>query len=262
MLAEHQKQWDFLKGKFEAGQLPHAYIFSGQDSESLKKFTNDFTKFIKCEFPDVFIVKSQNSKSSLKDGEDKREIDIALIREAQNFLSYKSYYGGYKVVIIEDAERMNTEAQNCFLKNLEEPKGNTLIMLLSAKPEMLLPTISSRCQQIKFTGDANQQFSPEEQTILQGLLKVMPMDLAEKFLYTKNIKLDNGNFERILAVMQKYFRQVLLAKIGVAGMPTPVKDYPLPKIKKIINLIETISYNSLAYNSSPKLALEIILLEV
>src|SRR3989344_2960025 len=272
---EHQKQFEFLKQKYEAGQLPHAYVFSGPDAGDLKYFAKELVKLVngknvagsdfaieKETYPDLFIAKSQNSKSSLKDGEDKREIDIALIREAQNFLSYKSYYGGYKTVIIEDADYMNTEAQNCFLKNLEEPKGDTLILLLSSKPEMLLPTISSRCQQIKFTSDIAEKFSPEEQNILQDLLKVMQMDLAEKFLYTKNIKLDKGNFDRILVVLQKYFRQLLLAKIGIPSSLVPIKDYPLQKIKKIINLIETISHNSLVYNSSPKLALEIILLEV
>ncbi|OGZ65885.1 MAG: hypothetical protein A3C50_00785 [Candidatus Staskawiczbacteria bacterium RIFCSPHIGHO2_02_FULL_43_16] len=236
------KQWDFLKGKFEAGQLGHAYIFSGQDVESLKKFANNFATFINCKFPDVFIVKSENSKSSLKDGEDKQEIDVALIRETQHFLSYKSYYGGYKTVIIENAERMNLEAQNCFLKNLEEPKGDTLIILLSSKPEMLLSTIFSRCQQIKF-------FSPVVRTALlpgsdQELLQVIEGDLAQKFKYAKNANLEGGGFENILYALQNYGR----------------KD--IGKYWKVLKLALDLERQVMTYNLNKKLALEIILLEL
>ncbi len=251
--------------------MGHAYVFSGQDIESLKSFANDFVKFINCKFPDVFVVASQNSKSSLKDGEDKEEIDIALIREAQNFLSYKSYYGGYKTVIIEHAERMNAEAQNCFLKSLEEPKGNALIILLSSKPDTLLPTIASRCQQIKFASDIVQRLLPEEKVILQDLLKVFPMDLAEKFVYAKSAALDAKNVSAILETIKKYFRHLLLLKIGAAGtqnkkdftIPSAVLDkYSVLKIKQILILIEKISYQVFTTNANPKLALEIILLEL
>jgi len=252
---EYKKQWEFLKGKFEAGQLGHAYIFSGQDMEGLKAFTKDFVQSISCKFPDVMTISSSNSKSSLRDNEDKQEIDISLIREAQHFLSYKSYYGGYKTVIIEHAERMNLEAQNCFLKNLEEPKGDTVIMLLSSKPEMLLPTITSRCQRIKFLGGA----SPQAQ-LPQNVSNILNLDLAEKFKFAKAANLDGVNFQNMLQGLQQHFRNLLLAKLGIGKAPE--NNYSLEKLKKIIRLIETISHNSLIYNSSPKLALEIILLEL
>src|SRR5439155_12638026 len=101
-------------------------------------------------YPDLLFIKSSNSQSSIKDEVDKMEIDVAQVREAQNFLSYKSYYGGFKAVIVDDADRMNQEAQSCFLKTLEEPKGKTIIILNSSKPQILLQTITSRSQEIKF----------------------------------------------------------------------------------------------------------------
>ncbi len=236
---EHQKQFDFLKNKFEAKQLGHAYVFSGADVESLKRVANDFAAFINCKFPDVFVVKSENSKSSLKDEVDKQEIDISLIREAQHFLSYKSYYGGYKTVIIENAERMNTDAADCFLKNLEEPKGDTLIILLSSKPETLLPTIFSRCQQIKFTG--GKELAPE---LPQNLLNVLNQDLAEKFKYAKTANLEGGGFETILHALQNYWR----------------KD--VGKYQKALKLALDLEYKVQVSNLNKKLALEILLLEV
>jgi len=275
---EYQKQFDFLKHKFETGNLSHAYLFSGQEVESVKAFAREFVKFIskgvegvapaieKEQFPDLLIIKSQNSKSSLKDKEDKQEIDVAQIRSAQDFLSYKPYYGSYKTVIIEHAERMNPEAQSCFLKTLEEPKGNTLILLISSKPDMLLNTIFSRCQQIKFFGGGKQETLPQEQKMLQDLLKVINLDLAEKFIYAKNINLDGGNFIAILGVLERYFRQLMLFKIGATEvgqhLPSALQNYPVSKIQKILKLIGSIQVKALTSNVNPKLSLEIILMEV
>src|SRR3989338_7537900 len=122
---DYKKQFDFLRGKFEAGKLAHAYVLSGRDTASLKIFANDFVKLIGCKFPDVITVRSLDSKSSRENGKDMMEIKIEQIRDVQYFLTYKSYYGGFKTIVIEDAERMTTDAQDCFLKNLEEPKGQT-----------------------------------------------------------------------------------------------------------------------------------------
>lgn len=235
---EYEKQFQFLKNKFQAGQLGHAYVFSGSDMAELKRFASEFATFINCKFPDVFVVKSENSKSSQKDGEDKQEIDVALIRETQHFLSYKSYYGGYKTVIMENAERMNVEAQNCFLKNLEEPKGDTLIMLLSLKPEMLLPTIFSRCQLLKLSGQPNAAELPV------NLKNILAADLAEKFKYAKTANLEGGSFENILYALQNHFR----------------KD--IAKYRNALKLALDLEHRVKVSNLNKKLALEILLLEV
>src|SRR3989338_6957640 len=74
-------------------------------------------------FPDFKVIKSENSKSSVENEKDMMSIDIGQIREVQSFLALKSFYGGFsaeggsahggKAVIIENADRMTTEAQNC-----------------------------------------------------------------------------------------------------------------------------------------------------
>jgi DNA polymerase-3 subunit delta' len=58
--------------------------------------------------------------------------------------------GAYKVAIVIDAERMNTESANTFLKMLEEPPPQTVFLLLTSRPDTLLPTIVSRCQKVRF----------------------------------------------------------------------------------------------------------------
>lgn len=68
----------------------------------------------------------------------------------REFLSRTSFHGGGKVVVIDDAHLLTPEAQNAFLKTLEEPPAGTLIILVTAEPGTLLPTIRSRTQEVRF----------------------------------------------------------------------------------------------------------------
>lgn len=235
----HQKQWEFLKNKFEAGQLSHAYLFTGEEGIGKRMFTEKLVDFVGCKFPDLLIIKKK---------EDKSEIEISQIREVQNFLAYKSYNGGYKIVIVEGAELMNQEAQSCFLKTLEEPKGQTLLLLISSKPEMILPTIYSRCQQIKFFRSKGHADSLEklekEKEILNSLLPVINSDLAEKFKYVKALDFEKQSVREIIYVLQKYLRKDLI------------------KNKKALKLSEELNKKLMLTNASPKLALEILLMEI
>jgi len=328
MIAGHQKQWDFLKNKFDANQLSHAYLFAGQEQLGKKFLAKELTKLINCKnrkpdlrmpcqkcfscqaiekesFPDAMFLRAGERDQLFGDGD---EIKISKIREAQNFLSYKSYYGGFKSVVIDNAEKMNQEAQSCFLKTLEEPKGQTLLILVTSKPEMLLPTIFSRCQTIKFfpasqkeikefikdkgmSGEAAQALLmlsegkpgraaefisdpkklEKEKDDLKKLLSIADSNLAEKFQYVKNFDFEKNKLSDIFQSLERYFRYLLFLKAGAeiqnsqSYFPKPSKNlenYPVSKIKKIIRLIESISQQTSSTNSSPKLALEILLMEI
>lgn len=77
-------------------------------------------------------------------------ISVAQIRELRTILS-RSFTGGKRrIVIVSEADMMNTQAQNAFLKTLEEPHADTLIILTSSNAHKLLPTIHSRCQEVRF----------------------------------------------------------------------------------------------------------------
>ena len=272
----HSKQWVFLKGKFEAGQLGHAYLFSGIDIESQKEVAKKLIALInknvpgsdlaiqKEQFPDLWVVKSINSKSSIDNEKDMMEIDIAQIRDANHFLSLHPYYGNHKTIIVENAERMNTEAQNSFLKTLEEPKGKTLIILISSKPDMLLATISSRCQAIKFFSSKEPNVKEAKNQVLQELLPVINGDLAVKFQYAKKANLEGDNFNKMLHILQRYFRNILLENIGVVEKSRVAegKTFTIGQLKKIIRLIENLHKQVLIANVNQKLALEILLLEL
>jgi len=77
-------------------------------------------------------------------------ISIEEVRKAQRNLLYTPVEGRIKVLIVQEPEKMSLEAKNCFLKTLEEPPRNSLLIFLSSEPEKLLPTIVSRCQRIRF----------------------------------------------------------------------------------------------------------------
>tara|TARA_R110002050_G_scaffold110427_6_gene222655 strand:- start:6305 stop:7438 length:1134 start_codon:yes stop_codon:yes gene_type:complete len=81
-----------------------------------------------------------NGKSAL--------INVLEVRRINEKLNYKSYAGGKKFVIIYLPEYLNISASNKFLKTLEEPSDNSMIFLVSEKPENLLQTITSRCQKV------------------------------------------------------------------------------------------------------------------
>ena len=246
MLIGHKKQWEFLKKKFEANQLSHAYLFTGADGIGKKLFAKEFAELLGCKFPDLMILSEANKKDQVFG--DGGEIKISQIREVQNFLAYKSYNGGFKVVIVDGAEKMNQEAQSCFLKTLEEPKGQTLLILISSKPDMILGTIASRCQTIKFFKPKNLPENAEktakEQELLKGLLPLIGNNFAEKFKYVKSIDFEKQDAKEIVYVLQKHFRKDVV------------------KNKKILELTEEISNKLIFTNASPKLALEILLMEI
>jgi len=88
---------------------------------------------------------------------------IASMRTMVKEFYFHSYEGGWKVFVIEDAERMLPTSSNALLKSFEEPPKDTCIVLLSSHPELLLPTIVSRCRKI--------HFAPIEEGLIAEYLK-------------------------------------------------------------------------------------------
>lgn len=77
-----------------------------------------------------------------------RQLRIEAVRELINTLSKSALTGGWKIGVLQDADRLTPQAANALLKTLEEPSAQTLLLLLSEQPQALLPTIISRCQRV------------------------------------------------------------------------------------------------------------------
>jgi DNA polymerase-3 subunit delta' len=97
-------------------------------------------KIEKAQHPDVHLI--------CADGE---QIKIDSVRALQKEMGLRAYEGECKVFIIDNAHNLTAEASNCLLKVLEEPSGNSLIILITDKPGLLFKTIVSRCKIIKFS---------------------------------------------------------------------------------------------------------------
>jgi hypothetical protein len=101
--------------------------------------------------PDFFLIQplqqSEGSSSTSKSG----AIKIEQIRELIDDIGNTAHQGGRQIVVINPAEKMNIAAANALLKTLEEPvNAATIIILVSAQPALLPPTILSRCQKVEF----------------------------------------------------------------------------------------------------------------
>lgn len=88
--------------------------------------------------PDNFILEPEEADKPIK---------VDQVRELVNFVVQTAQLGGRKVVLVEPAEAMNLNAANALLKSLEEPSGDTVLLLISHQPSRLLPTVKSRCVQ-------------------------------------------------------------------------------------------------------------------
>ncbi|MBI2607737.1 MAG: DNA polymerase III subunit [Candidatus Doudnabacteria bacterium] len=141
----HKRQIDMLARAIAKDRVPHAYIFAGPEGVGKKlvgiwlaKVLIDPPSFENYFHPDFLLI------------EDEAGIKIEKIRELIYKLSLKPYSAEYKVALIDRAETMTLEASNALLKALEEPKPNTVIILVTSSVERLPKTIISRTQKINF----------------------------------------------------------------------------------------------------------------
>jgi DNA polymerase-3 subunit delta' len=119
-------------------------------------------------------------------------IKINSIRELRREASMTSYGGGKRVFLISRADEMGDEASNALLKTLEEPSGDCLIVLTTSNRDALLPTIVSRCQQVRFD-------PLTEDDIRSALLERTGTDPAHAALVAR---LANGSYTRALELLE------------------------------------------------------------
>ena len=175
-----------LQRSLERGRLAHAYLFTGDDLDELEGMARTLAKTLNCQqprriggaavdccdacsncvrvndgnFPDLFFVRPESKLRLLKIGQFTRRDDSPPV-VMNDFIHMKPYEGGRKVGVIVEADRMNENACNSFLKTLEEPPANSVIILLTTQPQQILDTIQSRCLRLTFGGTGARKFAPE-----------------------------------------------------------------------------------------------------
>ena len=143
-------------------RVAHAYLFCGPEGVGKKLIALEFAKLINCAEPgqdggDCGCLSCSKTERGLNpdvrlfDYPDEKTIKVGHVREdVENAVHLSPYENPYKVFIIDGAERMNFNAQNAFLKTLEEPPRNSVIILITPLADLLIPTVRSRCQAVVF----------------------------------------------------------------------------------------------------------------
>jgi DNA polymerase III subunit delta' len=301
----HKSIWRFLKNSAENKKISHAYLFFGPEKVGKKTVALEFIKFLNCECKNIKSRPCQECRScreiekkSCPDlffiNPEKKEIQINQIKNLSWQMSMQRYNSNFKSAIIDDAHLMNQEAQNCLLKTLEEPKGQAVVFLITAFPELLLRTIVSRTERIRFSrvskkemevflknkksseennqkliiaswgrpGEmmnflANPQKLEEKEEKIKELETLIGSPLNKRFEYAKKISQDPGQLKEILNIWLEYFRNNLFSLIGKTD-----EKKSFFKLKKIINLIQDINFLLSRTEINPVLAVENLLMEL
>ncbi|MGN6464403.1 MAG: DNA polymerase III subunit delta' [Rhizobiaceae bacterium] len=195
-LVGHAEEARLLAGAYRTGRLHHAILLAGPLGIGKATFAfrlaHHLLKYPRAaEAPDMpenadtatplFRQIASGSHPSIlhltRPFEEKRKVFRTVvtaeeIRRVSRFLSMTAHDGGYRIVIVDPADDMNTNAANALLKNLEEPPSRTVFLLISHSPGGLLPTIRSRCQTVRL--------KPLDRQSLRAVLQMLETDLPSE----------------------------------------------------------------------------------
>ena len=154
-----------LQKTVELQNVSHSYLFIGIDGIGKKLIAKEFAKMIMCLEENKYCNKcksciefdSNNNPDFIYIEPDGNNIKIEQIRQMQSKVIEKPIISNKKVYIINDAQNMTVEAQNCLLKTLEEPPEYITIILIASNENNLLSTIKSRCTIIHFDKIENKE---------------------------------------------------------------------------------------------------------
>src|SRR5213082_4206990 len=145
----------YLRRAHEQNRLAHAYLIWGSPGSGKQLLAAELASLVNgTKVSDVFSAKARDIFVAQPESKSRR-IVIEQIRDLEHALQMRASNGRRKVVIISDADRLQPQAANAFLKTLEEPPNDSLLILLSALPEALPETILSRCIALPLT-ESNQ----------------------------------------------------------------------------------------------------------
>ena len=279
MIIGHKQQQEFLEKSIKDGS--RSLLFTGPESLGKKTVALSF-------FTSLFQEKPFNHPDFISINPSEGKIRINQIRELSSRISLKPIKSSSFGVVIDQAHLMNREAQNCFLKTLEEPKSNAVLILVTEHPDFLLPTIFSRCERLKFypvkkeeikkylkenniigeRADSiinislgrpgkiinfleNPESLEDRKKVINDLIKIMQAPLSERFQYVQEL-LKREDLRNVLIIWLSYLRESLLLNNSVGS---------LSKLKKILNAIQETIFLISNTNTSLKLALEVLVTE-
>jgi len=304
----NEKVNTYLNNIIQKKSFANGYIFYGPEGLGKKRIALRFIKDIfkqsspsenieeritNNNHPDFLIIEPDSLLATKNSGSSNHEktinsgseiIKIAQIRNIKTFLSQKSITSDKKIVLIIDAHLLNESASNCLLKTLEEP-SNGIFILLTSKLNLLLDTIISRCQIVRFRSFSSKQIK----SILKDYLDTSKLNINTKLKVEDLINSANGSPNQLLKNIEIWndFSDEIISKLD-----SPIKNsLEILEISKLIsekleidqqiclvNLIQTIWWRKkknidlvkklenlkylLIKNIQPRLAWEITFLKI
>ena len=286
----HDKVKDHLRKAIEYHKVSHAYILSGEEGMGKKTLADAFAMTLLCERSDKEPCLQCHACKQMMSGnhpdvirvthEKPGSIGVDDIRTQINDTIYiKPYSSSYKIYLVDEAEKMTPQAQNALLKTIEEPPAYAVIMLMTTNQELFLPTILSRCIQLKLRPLKDTQVSdylketmgiPEEKAdvfaafargnlgkaihlasseefgllyrqILNLLKNLKEMDISMLLDSIRKLQEDQLDLKECLDFMQLWYRDILMFKVTKDINTLVFKD----EYAKVSSLCQKSSYEGL-----------------
>jgi DNA polymerase-3 subunit delta' len=272
--------WDDVKGHEHVkallrdccltGRVPHALIFAGPRGVGKTRLALEFFMALNCQAlegqacgscPSCIKAASGNHPDLVTITPRGSWIVVDDVRDVIGGLALRPFEGRTRFMVIESAEALNVQAANALLKTLEEPPDSTVIVLVSHRPTLLLPTVISRCRLIRFQdapgradmsdrgGQGDGSAGVDEPgagaagTVEDDLLAVLagadPALLAKRYFDRDDPEL----LGRVLDAAQSIARDMLVIRAGstrVLNQALLSMDPPLAPLEEIDGVLEAI----------------------
>ena len=258
-IAGHDNIKNILSNNINTKNILHSYLFIGEDGIGKKMLAKEFAKAILCTSENnrpCNICKScvefntNNNANFNLINEEGSAIKIEQIRNMQVKIAEKPINSNYKVYLINDAELMTQEAQNCLLKTLEEPPEYIVIILITSNENKVLNTIKSRCMKLYFN-------NLDKNSVKKVLTEKFEMeDINDSFLDAAGgsikkallIKEKSSEYEQITKLFDIIDKENLVNFINSASIIYENKD-DIYNILDYINILLDIKIRSNSSNS-------------